>query len=182
MAVVPIAAAAQDRDAQRPRYAGVWATVGVAWGGAFCPDCPRPWSGYGSVLAIGGTIHDGLLLGAAAHTWLRTDDGVHSWTGITLVVARLFLPDRGTFVTAGLGLGRAGRSRAPPDPSGAGVGPSHLIPTTSLVAPAGVIGLGHDVPLSRRVIAAPFVMLFTVRGDGGAFLSILQVGGAITFP
>jgi Outer membrane protein beta-barrel domain len=134
----------QSGSAARPQSrGGFWFSGGLGVGSLGCEDCDeRELSGMADI-ALGGTLGDRLLLGAALSGWSKEEDGA-TLTVSTLEARVRFYPmaEKGFYLTGGLGLGtiRAEFDRFDESENGVGL----------------TLGLGWDIRVGRNVSITPF--------------------------
>lgn len=134
----------QSGSAARPQSrGGFWFSGGLGVGSLGCEDCDeREVSGMADI-ALGGTLGDRLLLGAALSGWSKEEDGA-TLTVSTLEARVRFYPiaEKGFYLTGGLGLGtiRAEFDRFDESENGLGL----------------TLGLGWDIRVGRNVSITPF--------------------------
>lgn len=134
----------QSGGAPRPQSrGGFWFSGGLGVGSLGCEDCDeREVSGMADI-ALGGTLGDRLLLGAALSGWSKEEDGA-TLTVSTLEARVRFYPiaEKGFYLTGGLGLGtiRAEFDRFDESENGLGL----------------TLGLGWDIRVGRNVSITPF--------------------------
>ncbi len=154
------AQAAHERD-------GFWFSAGLGYGTLGCQDCGTREGGFSGNLALGGTLSQKVLLGAAVHAWTKSEDGV-TLTASTTTAAVRFYPsaEGGFFLLGGVGLGIV-------DLEIDGLG------SDSETGGAAVLGLGWDLRVGDNVSVTPFWngmgMTFS---DGDA--NVGQIGVGVT--
>lgn len=104
MASIPSQVAAQSQNSS-----GLWFGLGIGggWGRIGCDLCVADRElGYTGLVSFGGTIHDGLLVGAEVGGWRFSQEGVRQSIGSLSGVMTLYpRPDQsGLFVKGGLGV------------------------------------------------------------------------------
>jgi hypothetical protein len=138
-------AGAVEAQGQLPQARqGFWIGLGLGYGSLGCDGCDDRLGGVSGGLALGGTLNERLLLGAATTGWSRTEEGTTLSAGTLTALAR-FYPwvARGFFGQLGLGLGSV----------------SAEIPALGNANSTGagaVLGLGYDVRVAPNFSITPF--------------------------
>ncbi len=134
----------QSGSAARPQSrGGFWFSGGLGVGSLGCEDCGERQTSGVIDLALGGTLGDRLLLGAAVSGWSKEENGA-TLTVTTLEARVRFYPiaEKGFYMTGGLGLGTIRAEFARLDDSQNGLGLT--------------LGLGWDIRVGRNVSITPY--------------------------
>ncbi|HKV76394.1 MAG TPA: outer membrane beta-barrel protein [Gemmatimonadales bacterium] len=157
-------------------HKGFWLRLGLGYASAAvtCDGCSGPReNGLGGGLSLGGTINPHFQLGFESSAWSKSEDGVTLSIG-TGTLSGYFYPGakRRLYLKAGLGVAF----------SVANEGSSSVTHT----GPGGILGLGYDVPVSRKVALSPYASwnygsLGSQSGVGTLHENTFQVGLGLTF-
>jgi hypothetical protein len=168
IAVAP-AVFAQGKRRTLPRREGFWWSAGLGYGSQGCENCSDREGGFSGGLSAGGTLSQRVLLGVGTTGYQKSEGGSTFSVGTLDARVRFYPSARGRFfLTGGLGIGSLRSTN---------VGRSG---TFSAYGNGAVLGVGADVPVSRRASATPYFNLVGVRADGSS-VNFWQLGAAITF-
>ena len=163
-------------SAQQPRTReGFWAAFGLGYGansmscGAGCSVNPDAKGGSVTAsLKLGGTPSARLRLGSEVNVWIKDlSGGVTESVGNVSAVA-YFYPARrsGFFVKGGVGVASVELSQGGSSASQTGVG--------------FLVGLGHDMPVSRKISLTP-VTNFYFGHEGDLQHAIIDFGLSVQY-
>lgn len=155
LAGFPAGARAQDQVAQAQTRSGLWFSGGLGYGALGCKDCSGRTGGLTGNVALGGTISQHLLLGAAWSGWTRSENGATLSVGALIAEARVYPSASGRFfLEGGLGLGVVSASLT-------GFG------SQSKAGAAAVLGIGYDARIGQHVSLTPYWEGVGVTFSGG---------------
>ncbi len=157
---------------QKHRRTGFWFNGGLGYGSLGCQNCAGRDGSVTGGLALGGTVSQKVLLGAATTAWWKSEGGSEFDVG-TLVAVIRFYPSAtgGFFLLGGLGLGSIHVERAFSAPG---------IPAESSEAGFGaLVGLGYDGRVGKNVSLTPFWNGFAVNTDNSD-ANVGQIGLGVT--
>lgn len=170
VAVVTLTHAARAQvemeERREPVRRGVWLNAGGGWGSFGCSVCQRA-TGFAGNLVIGGSLGETFLMGVGLTGVTRTDSVIVRT--IVVLDARLrfyFTTEHNLFVTVGAGFGSISGDVFPNVRGERGTG--------------GVLGVGYDLPLSRRLYVTPYVQLFGAKTET-LDANVVHVGLSLTF-
>jgi hypothetical protein len=157
--------------AQRPQTrAGFWISGGVGVGSLdlACDGCDTDReTGATAMLAMGGTVSRGVLIGGVIEAWAKEIEGVDLSVGhVSGVLYWYPQPTSGLFLKGGVGIGGYSADAGPlgdQDDSGLGL---HA-------------GLGYDIRVGRNLSLTPAVGIFWADLDGGD-ANVITFGVAVT--
>ena len=163
---VPVGAAAQHPQTR----AGFWISGGIGVGSLdlACNGCETDReTAPTALLAMGGTLGPGLLLGGEIEGWAKEISGVDITVGhVSGVLYWYPRPSSGLFLKGGLGIGGYSADAGPlGDESDSGI------------ALHG--GLGYDVRVGKNLSITPAAGIFWENLDGGD-ANVVHVGVSVT--
>jgi hypothetical protein len=157
--------------AQRPQTrAGFWISGGIGVGSLdlACDGCETDReTAPTAVLAMGGTLRPGLLLGGEIEAWAKEIEGVDFSVGhISGVLYWYPRPAAGLFLKGGVGIGGYSADAGPlGDEQDSGLGLHG--------------GIGYDVRVGRNLSITPAAGIFWVNLDAGD-ANVLYAGASVT--
>lgn len=160
---------AQDAAGQNANLReGFWLSGGLGYGTLGCQDCSGREGGLSGNLAIGGTISQKVILGAATHGWTKSEGGATLTAGTLTAVIR-FYPSAtgGFFLLGGLGFGSL-------DLGISGLGNVRETGT------GAVLGLGYDIRVGRMVSLTPYWNGIGIALSNGGDANVSQIGLGVT--
>jgi hypothetical protein len=171
LALAVVCLVVRPAAAQHPQIrTGFWISGGLGYGSLDigCDGCESPReSGLTALLAMGGTLRPGLLLGAELEAWRKEVEGVDLTFGHLSGVAYWYpRPATGFFLKGGAGVGNLTADAGPLGDSSDGGIALHA-------------GVGYDIRVGRNLSLTPAAGIFWVNLDEASGNAI-QVGVSVT--
>ncbi len=173
LAVLAQAGHAQSRVLE---HRGFWLRFGLGYGSVdlTCDGCQSSREGgVAGFLALGGTLGPHWQLGGETSSWVKSEEGITLTIG-TATLSGYYYPSlkNGLYLRAGAGLSYSIATDGSASETHTGVG--------------GILGLGYDIPVSRKVAISPYASwslgsLGTDAPVGTLHQNTLQVGLGVTF-
>jgi hypothetical protein len=152
----PAPAPAGEKSAQQKnRRSGFWFNGGFGYGSFGCQGCDGRVGSLSGGIALGGSVSQKVLLGAATTGWAKSENGTELDVGTLVAVIRFYPSATGAFfLLGGLGVGSIhGES------SEFGIG------SQTETGFGALLGLGYDIRVGSNVSLTPFWNGFAVNTD-----------------